>query len=130
MPEPADVAEWMGRMGRRWGGNLAAVVAAAAAKRLYGPERECDADLYALRLWIKAGYHPERCLRFFLILENHFLNRGDVNAVVGGAAESDEELEASVPGLTRLCVWAYRRRRGYLSIRDRLFTFRKAAGLA
>jgi hypothetical protein len=123
------VPEWMGRMGRRWGGNLAAVVAAAAAKRLYGPERECDADLYALRLCTRAGYDPERCLRLFLILENHFLDRGDVGAVVGTDAESDQELEPSAPRLTKLRVWAYQRRRGYLPIRDRLFTLRRSAGL-
>jgi predicted Zn-dependent protease len=123
------VPEWMGRMGKKWGGRMATIVAAAAAKRLYGPERECDADLYALRLCIKAGYDPERCIRLFQILENHHLDYGDISAVVGTDAESDQELEPSASRLTKLRVWAYQRRRGYLPIRDRLFTLRRRAAL-
>jgi len=123
------VPEWMGRIGQRWGGKVAVIVAAAAAKRLYGPERECDADEYALRLCIRAGYDPERCLRLFQILENYFLDQGDVAAVVGTDVESDEELEPTATRVTKFRVWAYQRRRGYLPIRDRLFTLRRRTGL-
>jgi predicted Zn-dependent protease len=123
------VPEWMGRMGQRWGGHMVAIIAAAVARRLYGPEQECDADLYALRLCSSAGYDAERCLRFFQILENHYLDFGDVPAVVGTDDESDEELEPTASRLTKIRIWAYQRRRGYLPVRDRLFTLRRAAGL-
>ena len=124
------VPGWMGRLGRKWGGGMAVIVAAAVARRLYGPERECDADLYALRLCIKAGYDPERCLRLFKIFEDHFLDHGDITAVVGTDEESDQELEPSASRLTKLRVWAYQRRRGHLPVRDRLYTLRRSAGLA
>ena len=123
------VPDWMGRMARRWSGKIAVMIAGAVTKRLYGPERECDADLYALRLCMKAGYDPERCLHLFLVLENYFLDHGDISAVVGTDAESDQELEPTASRVTKLRVWAYQRMRGYLPVRDRLFTLRRAAGL-
>lgn len=123
------VPEWMGRLGRRWGGKIAGMIAAAVANRLYGPERECDADLYALRLCIKAGYDPEGCLRIFQIFENYYLDHGDVTSVVGTDDESDQELEPTASRMTKLRIWAFQRVRGYLPVRDRLFTLRRAVGL-
>ncbi len=124
------VPEWMGRMGRRWGGKVAGVIAAAVANRIYGPERECDADAYALRLCMKAGYDPERCLHFFPVMETHYLDHDDVSTVVGTDAESDEELEPAASRMAKLRVWAYQRMRGYLPLGDRLFTLRHAIGLS
>jgi hypothetical protein len=120
------VPHWMGRLARRWGGETAALVVGAVERRLYGPERECDADAYALRLCMKAGYDPERCLDLFRILEQRFLDLGDVKGVYGPDVESDKELEPDAPFLTKARMWAFQRTRGYLPLQDRLYTLRHA----
>lgn len=88
-------------------------------RRLYGPERECQADEYALDLCVSAGYDPQRCLAFFRIMENHALDCGDSAMVFGPDEQSDAELAPDAPWLTKARIWAWQRTYGYLPLRDR-----------
>src|SRR5262245_33211538 len=67
-------------------GNVGIIVASVVWKvshQLYGPERETQADQYAIELCLDAGYDGERCLQTFDIMENDALNRGDYDGVFG-----------------------------------------------
>lgn len=86
--------------------------------RIYGPEMECDADKYALDLCVKSGYNPSECLKLFNILEAYALDVGDLDAVFG-PDESDDELAEEASWATKIRIWLYQRKRGYLPIRDR-----------
>jgi predicted Zn-dependent protease len=111
--------KWLGRLAKARGVDIPFGVIRAVEHRLYGPERECDADDYSLRLCVKAGYDGLRCLRFFQILENYALNMKQDEAVYGPDPESDEELSPHASFVTKARIWAYQRSRGYLPIRDR-----------
>jgi hypothetical protein len=71
-------------------------------------------------LWIYAsrGYDIEKCLSFFDVLEKFALDVGDLD-IVFGPDESDEELSEDADWVTRLRMWWFKMRRGYLPIRDR-----------
>ena len=84
----------------------------------YGPEKECAADKRAVDLCIEAGYDIEKCLTFFDVLEKCALDFGDLD-IVFGPDESDEELSNDADWVTRLRIWGFKMRRGYLPIRDR-----------
>ena len=110
---------WMGLMVRRWGGEVVVLAMAAIERRLYGPERECDADRRALELCLAAGYDPMRCLHMFDILEQLALAVEDDAMVYGPDVGSDEELSPTASFRTKLRIWAWQRTRGYLPLRDR-----------
>lgn len=93
-------------------------------RRIYGPERECDADRHGLELCIQAGYDPERCLRFFPIMEQIALDLGDQSAVYGPDQDSDEELSPDAPWYTKARMWAWQRTHGYLPLSDRYTALR------
>ena len=84
----------------------------------YGPEKESAADKYAVDLCMEAGYDIEKCLSFFDVLEKFALDIGDLD-IVFGPDESDEELDKHADWVTRLRIWWFKIRRGYLPIRDR-----------
>jgi hypothetical protein len=111
--------DWMPRFAHAKGGRLAVVAMAAVERRLYGPERECQADEYALDLCVAAGYNPQKCLAFFQIMENYALDMGDQGMVFGPDEESDAELDPDAPWLTKARIWAWQRTYGYLPLRDR-----------
>jgi len=111
--------DWMARFAHARGGRLAVVAMPAVERRLYGPERECEADEYALDLCLAAGYSSERCLAFFQIMENHALDMGDHRMVFGPDEQSDAELDPDAPWLTKARIWAWQRTYGYLPLRDR-----------
>lgn len=100
------------------GATLFALAFHAMERRLYGPEKECDADRYGLDLCLAAGYDGARCLELFDILEQHALDLGDFDMVYG-PDESDDELDEDASWMTKAQIWAWQRRRGYLPIRDR-----------
>ena len=112
---------------RGWGPPLKRVPGAlffglafhALERRLYGPEKECDADRHGLELCLKAGYEGRRCLRVFDILEDRALYLGDLDIVYGPDIESDHELSEDASWKTKARIWAWQRARGYLPIRDR-----------
>jgi len=97
-------------------------------KRLYGPQRECDADRHGFELCLQAGYDLHRCLGFFDVLEKMELDAGDLD-IVFGPQESDEELAPDASVATKLRLWVFHgsvrkhtpllMARGYLPLRDR-----------
>ncbi len=86
--------------------------------RIYGPEQECDADRYALDLCTKAGYDAPKCIALFDVLERYALDIGDLDMVFG-PDESDDELSTDATWGTKIRLWLFQRKRGYLPIRDR-----------
>jgi predicted Zn-dependent protease len=110
---------WMGHAAHRWGGLALALAMEGIERRLYGPERECEADRHGLDLCIDAGYDPKRCLRWFPIFEQIALDLGDVAIVYGPDDQSDEELAPNASFLTKVRIWAWQRTRGYLPLTDR-----------
>ena len=86
--------------------------------RIHGPELECDADRLAIEMCILAGYDPFECLEIFRKLEKIALDIGDLEAVFG-PDESDDELLPDASKATKIKIWLYQRKKGYLPIRDR-----------
>jgi hypothetical protein len=115
----ALIPKWMPRFAVARGGALAVVAMSGLERRLYGPERECEADRHAIDLCIKAGYDAEKCLNFFHIMELIALDAGDDDIVFGPDPDSDGELLPDAPWLTKARIWAWQRTRGYLPLRDR-----------
>ena len=101
------------------GAKLFAFAFHALERRLYGPEKECDADRHGLDLCLAGGYDGLRCLELFDILEQYALFMGDDDLVYGPDEESDDELDENASWKTKAQIWAWQRRRGYLPIRDR-----------
>ncbi len=85
-------------------------------RRLYGPERECEADRRGLEICIAAGYDPNRCLHFFPVFEQLALDFGDTDMVYGPDAESDDELSPQASLYTKIRIWSWQRTRGYLPL--------------
>lgn len=89
-------------------------------RRVHGPEKEADADRFALELCRSAGYDLERCIHAFDILEADALDQGDLDGVFG----LEDALDTSVNGgghawLPEAREWLQERLRGYLPIRER-----------
>ena len=110
---------WTERIINLPGSDLFAFAFHAIERRLYGPERECDADRYGLNLCLAAGYDGRRCLELFDILEKRALDMGDYDMVYGPDENSDDELDENASWKTKAQIWAWQRKRGYLPIRDR-----------
>jgi predicted Zn-dependent protease len=91
----------------------------ALQHHVYSPEWETAADLKALELCLAAGYDGKKCLRLFDVIEKWFLYHRDFDGVYGLDRESDEELSPEATLLTKIRIWMYLRRRGYLPIQDR-----------
>lgn len=101
------------------GAKLFAVAFHVLERRLYGPEKECDADRHGLDLCLASGYEGPRCLELLDILEQYALYLGDDDMVYGPDEESDDELDENASWKTKAQIWAWQRKRGYLPIRDR-----------
>jgi predicted Zn-dependent protease len=100
-------------------GSLAAGVFRHLSHRLYGPERESQADQYAIELCLDAGFDGPRCLQAFDILEHEVLNRGDIDGVFG----PENLLDPTDPGRGGVAYdvqrWVWTRARRYLPLRER-----------
>jgi hypothetical protein len=101
------------------GATLFAFAFNALERRLYGPEKECEADRHAMDLCLTAGYDGRRTLELFEVLEHHALDMGDCDIVFGPDKDSDDELDSDASWMTKAQIWLWQRRRGYLPIRDR-----------
>ena len=112
-------ARWAPKVMSLPGASLFAVAFHALESRLYGPEKECEADRHALDLCLSAGYDGRSCLSLFDILEQYALDMGDLDMVHGPDEECDDELDEDAPWTTKAQIWAWQRKRGYLPIRDR-----------
>lgn len=88
-------------------------------KRIYSPEWELEADQCAMDLCLKAGYDAGRCLYLFSVLEKFSLDIGDLDGVYGPDPQSDQELSPEASVTTKVRIWLYQRRRGYLPLQDR-----------
>jgi hypothetical protein len=118
---------------RRWGGAVARLLGAwlfavffqALERLLYGPEKESQADRRGLDLCLAAGYSGERCLELMDIIERMALDSGDDEGVHGSVVETEDKLDENATWLTKAQIWAWQRKRGYLSIRDRRQMLRK-----
>lgn len=109
-------AEWMPR---NLAGAVGATLVQLLAHRVHGPEREADADKYAVALCLDAGYSGERCLQAFQILENEMLDRGGYDAVFGPESlldPTDPDQGSATHGLHR---WLWTRAHRYLPLRER-----------
>lgn len=100
-------------------GTVTASIFRAASHALHGPEREAEADRYAIALCLDAGYDAQRCLQAFDLLEMVHLDRGDIDGVFGPEALLDpsDPLQASWKG--ELGKWLWTRSRRYLPLRER-----------
>lgn len=115
----AGVPDWIPDELRERAGGLLAGFYNTLAHNLYGPERECEADRYALALCDRAGYRLDACIKLMDVLEAFALDVGDHDAVFGPDPESDLELAFDAPWLTKARIWVHQRTRGYLPIQDR-----------
>jgi hypothetical protein len=116
---------WANAVTRLPGAMLFAVFFHALECRLYGPEKECQADRRGMDLCLAAGYSGERCLELMDILEHRALDVGDEESIHGPDAESDNELDENATWKTKAQIWAWQRKHGYLPIRDRRQMLRK-----
>lgn len=110
---------WAGAVARLPGAWLFAVFFQALERLLYGPKKESQADRHGLDLCLAAGYSGERCLELMDIMERMALDAGDEEGVHGSDAETNDKLDENATWLTKAQIWAWQRKRGYLSIRDR-----------
>jgi hypothetical protein len=96
-----------------------AMVAAMLEHRTHGPEREGQADLYAMQLCLDAGYDGTRCLQAFDIMENLSLDMDDVSGVYG----PENLLDPTDPDQGGIAYqvqrWLWTKQRGYLPLRER-----------
>lgn len=110
---------WLDVLPRGEVGMVLASLVWKVAHRLYGPERESQADQYAVELCLDAGFHGEHCLQAFDILENEALNRGDIDGVFG----PENLLDPTDPDQGSLAHqaqrWLWSRARRYLPLRER-----------
>jgi hypothetical protein len=116
---------WANAVARLPGATLFAAFFHALECRLYGPEKECQADRHGMDLCLSGGYSGEHCLELFDILEQRALYIGDEDIVYGPDDESDDELDENATWKTKAQIWAWQRKRGYLPIRDRRQMLRK-----
>jgi len=117
---------WMARLSAVPGADVMALLALEAAGWFGHPERECDADEYALRLCAAAGYDLRACIRVMDVLEMDALDRGQL-ATVCGPEPTDAEIDG-VPGVgDRVRRWVWERERGYPSLLARKQRLRELA---
>jgi beta-barrel assembly-enhancing protease len=109
-------AEWLPR---NLAGEMAAAMLWRIAHRLHGPERESEADVYAVELCLDAGYDGALCLQAFDTMINLSLDRGDVDGVYGPEPLLDE----ADPGFggvgQEIQRWLWTRGQRYLPLRER-----------
>jgi hypothetical protein len=109
----------LGPLRRIPGGILPAAVLRIAQGYLDSPEREAEADAYALDLCLDAGYTGRECIAAFDILEAYCIDHGDLDMVFG----PDEMLVEQEQGVRRLlnsaATWKWQHARGYMPIRNR-----------
>ena len=110
---------WLDLLPRGIAGSIAAAAYWRLEHRLIGPEREAEADLYAVELCLDAGYNGELCLQVFDVLEHAALDRGALDAVFGPEALLDptDPNQGSVTYAVQR--WLSTRARRYLPLRER-----------
>jgi predicted Zn-dependent protease len=121
------VRGWFADVPGAW---LLGVLVRAAHFAFVSPEKEADADRWALERCVAAGYDRRRCLELFTALERAALDGGNVDGVFGGedpeqlAEERLRQLDGEEPAklaafLDEARRWAWKRGNGYASLRER-----------
>jgi len=108
---------WLKHLPRTGPSILVAAAFRIAERRLYGPQRELDADARGLELCLAAGYDGRLGLRLFDILSDDGEDHGDLAGAYGPEEEIDP-LTADRP-LSQAIVWVWEHFRGYPSLRKR-----------
>ena len=110
---------WTSWLPRSTATSYVAALTAVLEHKAYGPEREAQADLYAMQLCLDAGYDGMRCLQSFDIMENESLDLGDIDGVFGPENLLDPT-DPDQDGIgQRVQRWLWTKNRGYLPLRDR-----------
>jgi len=102
-----------------------AVLAALCEHHAYGPERENDADAYAVALSMKAGYNGALAVQALAILEMLALDLGDVSAVFGPENlldPTDPKAASTAYGVQR---WVWTHLHGYHPLHERVARVRR-----
>jgi len=110
---------WLELLPRGAVGTLVAAVFRHLEHRAYGPEREAEADVYAVELCLDAGYDGGRCLQMFDILESMSLDRGDYDGVFGPESLLDPTDPNWNGPAHQLHRWLWTRAHRYLPLRER-----------
>ena len=109
-------ARWIPRVS---GARYIAAIARLLEYRAYGPEKEADADAYAVELCVDAGFDGDKCIQAFSILENLALDRGDIDGVFGPESLLDPTDPESNSAMYVAQRWLWTKARGYLPLRER-----------
>jgi hypothetical protein len=113
------ITHWAPRLFKLPGAKLMSLAFHVLENRLYGVEKECEADRRGMDFCVMAGYDGHRCLVFYEMLEQFALDVGDMDLVFGPDDESDDELAPDASWATRAHMMTWYWRRGCLPIRDR-----------
>jgi predicted Zn-dependent protease len=118
---------WLSEVPGAW---VAGALALMAHRVLVSPEKEADADRWALERCVAAGYDRELCLGAFDTMERLMLDGGNVDGVFGPedverlaeahARRLEGQPEAKFDALLGDARrWLWQRRTGYPSLRER-----------
>lgn len=110
---------WASWLPRSTATSYLAALAAVLEHKALGPERESQADLYAIQLCLDAGYNGERCLQALTILENESLDLGDISGVYGPENLLDPTDPHADSVAYQVQRWLWTKQRGYLPLRER-----------
>jgi predicted Zn-dependent protease len=118
----AGWAEWLPRT---HSAGYVAMLARLLEHRTYGPERESDADKYAIELVLKIGYQGDLAVQALSILETLALDRGDIDGVFGPENLLDPTDPKHSSTGYQVQRWLWTHMHGYHPLRERLTTARK-----
>jgi hypothetical protein len=111
-------AGWASKLIHFPGAMLFAYAFLSLEKYLYGPQKESDADRHGLDLCIQAGYNAQDCLALFDVLEQYASDIENSDIIYGPNLSEDEKGEHA-SWKTKLDIWAWEHKHGYLPIFDR-----------
>lgn len=115
-------AKWLPQSGAT--GYIAAL-ARLYEYRTYGPEREQEADDYAVRLALRAGYNGDLAVQALVILETIALDHGDYNAVYGPENLLDPTAPTHDTATYHVQRWVWTHLHGYLPLHERVANARR-----
>jgi predicted Zn-dependent protease len=118
----AGWAEWLPRT---HAGGYVALLTRLLEHRTYGPEREADADEYAIRLVLRSRYNSDLATKALSILETLALDRGDIAGVFGPENLLDPTDPKHSSTGYQIQRWLWTHIHGYHPLHERLINVRK-----
>jgi len=118
-------AGWANWLPQTHAAGYVAALARLFEHKTYGPERENDADRYAIELTLRMGYNGDLAVQALAILENLSLDRGNIDGVFGPENlldPTDPKHESTAYQIQR---WVWTHLHGYHPLHERLATVRK-----